>query len=149
MQIPSFHAGRFNGFRIRADKQVQLYLTTVESDAFVLVLEGVEALALTSIKEGNITLDLAIRSGHELTASDIEQLYGMGETPTVEKRFNAAVEKQFQLLEINPSYGAEGLVLFRTWKLQPQSNYRHTRTKRDVWPFWKYRIIRMLVASSH
>jgi hypothetical protein len=123
MQIPSFHDGRFNGFRIGADKLVQLYLTTVERESFVLVLEGVEALTLTSIKEGNIILDLVIRSGHELTASDIEQVYGMGDTPTVvEKRFKAAVEKQFQLLEINPSYGAEGLVLFRTWKLQQQTN---------------------------
>ena len=123
MQIPSFHDGRFNGFRIGADKQVQLYLTTVERESFVLLLEGVEALTLTSIKEGNIILDLVIRSGHELTASDKEQVYGMGDTPTVvEKRFKAAVEKQFQLLEINPSYGAEALVLFRTWKLQRQTD---------------------------
>jgi len=122
MQIPSFHDGRFNGFRIGADKQVQLYLTTVERESFVLVLESVEALTLNDIRQGNI-FDLVIRSGHELTVSDIEYVYGIRNTPTDAGRLlNAAVDKGLQLLEINPSYGAEGMVLFRAWKLQPQSD---------------------------
>jgi hypothetical protein len=123
MQIPSFHDGGFDGFRIGADKQVQLYLTTVKRESFVLTLEGVEVLTLTDIKEGNIILDLVIRSGHELTISDIEYVYGIRDNPTVEGRlFQTAIDKGLQLLEINPSYGAEGRVLFRTWKLQPQSD---------------------------
>jgi hypothetical protein len=123
MQIASFHDGRFNGFRIGADKQVQLYLTTVERESFVLVLEGVEALTLNDIRQGNIILDLVIRSGHELTVFDIEYVHGIRNTPTDAGRLlKAAVDKGFQLLEINPSYGGEGLVLFLTWKLQPQSD---------------------------
>ena len=123
MQIPSFHDGGFDGFKIGPDKQVQLYLTTVKHESFVLVLEGVEVLTLNDVRQGNIIFDLVIRSGHELTVSDIEYVYGIGNTPTDAGRLlNAAVDKGLQLLEINPSYGAEGMALFRTWKLQPQSN---------------------------
>jgi len=123
MQIPSFHDGTFDGFRIGEDKEVQLYLTTVKRESFVLVLEGVEVLILTDIRQGNIILNLVIRSGHELTISDIEQVYGMSDNPKVAGNLlKAAVEKEFQLLEIDPSYGAEGLVLFQTWKLKPQND---------------------------
>lgn len=123
MQIPSFHDSRFNGFRIGADKQVQLYLTTVERESFVLVLAGVDALTLNDVRQGNIIFDLVIRSGHELTVSDIEYVYGIRNTPTDAGRLlQTAIDKGLQLLEINPSYGAEGRVLFRTWKLQPQSD---------------------------
>jgi hypothetical protein len=123
MQIPTFHDGGFEGFKRGSDKQVQLYLTTGERESFVLMLEGVEVLTLTDIREGNIIFDLVIRSGHELTVSDIEYVYGIRNTPTDAGRLlKAAVDKGLQLLEINPSYGAEGMVLFRTWKLQPQSD---------------------------
>ena len=123
MQIPSFHDGGFDGFRMGADKQVQLYLTTGERESFVLLLEDVEVLTLNEIKDGNIIFDLVIRSGHELTVSDIEYVYGIRDNPTVASRLlQTAVDKGLQLLEINPSYGAEGMVLFRTWKLQPQSD---------------------------
>ncbi|HWZ24877.1 MAG TPA: hypothetical protein VN037_06310 [Verrucomicrobiae bacterium] len=44
----------------------------------------------------------------------------MPDNPTVAGNLlKAAVDKGFQLLEINPSDGAEGMILFRTWKLQP------------------------------
>lgn len=123
MQIPSFHDGRFNGFRIGADKQVQLYLTTAGHESFVLVPEGVEALTLNDIRPGNIIPDLVIRGGHELTVSDIEYVHGIRNTPTDAGRLlKAAVDQGLQLLEINPSYGGEGMVLFLTWKLQPQSD---------------------------
>jgi hypothetical protein len=123
MQIPTFQDGGFEGFKRGSDKQVQLYLTTGERESFVLMLEGVEVLTLTDIREGNIIFDLVIRSGHELTVSDIEYVYGIRNTPTDAGRLlKAAVDKGLQLLEINPSYGAEGMVLFRTWKLQPQSD---------------------------
>ena len=95
-------------------------MTTVKRESFVLTLEGVEVLTLTDIKEGNIILNLVIRRDRELTISDIEQPYGMPNNPTVAGNLlKAAADKGFQLLEINPSYGAEGMILFRTWKLQP------------------------------
>jgi len=123
MQLPSFHDGRFDGFRIGANKHVRLYLTTAQSESFGLALEGVEALILLDVRQGNIIFDVVIRTGHELTISDIEYVYGIRNTPTDAGRLlNAAVDKGLQLLEINPSYGAEGMVLFRTWKLQPQSD---------------------------
>jgi hypothetical protein len=118
MQLPSFHDGRFDGFRIGANKHVRLYLTTAQSESFVLALEGVEALILLDVRQGNIIFDVVIRTGH-----DIEYVYRIRNTPTDAGRLlNAAVDKGLQLLEINPSYGAEGMVLFRTWKLQPQSD---------------------------
>ena len=79
-------------------------------------------MSLTGTKQGNIILDLVSRVGSELTISDIEHLYGMPDDPVgVENLLKVAVQKGLRLLEINPSYGAEGLILFRDWKLREQS----------------------------
>jgi hypothetical protein len=62
MRIPNFHDGYFNGIWTGPDKRVQLFLRTVDGQSFVLSLEGVEALAFSDIKQGNIILDLVFRN---------------------------------------------------------------------------------------
>ena len=123
MQIPSFHDdGTFDGLRIRQDKRIQLYLSTGQRESFVLVLDEVQALVLNDVKAGNIILDLVIRKGAEITKSDIEQVYGMIDDSVTNNKLQTAVNGGFQILEINPSYGAEGLSLFKTWSLVPQTD---------------------------
>jgi hypothetical protein len=126
--IPTFHDGYFDGLRIGPNDQVQFFLRTVDELAFVLILEDVKRLVLNDIRQGNIILDLVIRRASELTLSDMKELYGVGqETPQAQSLLNTATERKQQVLEINPSYGAQGLVLFQLWNLsQPVSTPSHS-----------------------
>jgi hypothetical protein len=115
MEIPSFHDGYFDGIWIGPNKLVQFFLRTADQRSFVLILEGVQALTLTDIKQGNIILDLVFRSTQEITHSDMEELYGVAaNTQQVMNLLKTATQRGLQILEINPSYGAQGLVLFQT-----------------------------------
>ena len=98
-----------------------MFLTATDRTAFILELEGVTRLALTEVRQGNIIFDLAVRTADTLTATDIQYAYGMdADSPLVSKTLATAKNDQLQVLEINPSYGAEGIVLFKTWKLTPR-----------------------------
>jgi hypothetical protein len=99
-----------------------LYLSTGQRESFALVLEGVQALVLNDVKAGNIILDLVIRKGAEITKSDIEQLYGVSDDSVTNNKLLIAVNGSFQLLEINPSYGAYGLILFQSWSFSSQTD---------------------------
>lgn len=117
-EIPNFHDGYFDGIWIGPNKAVHCFLRTVQEQSFVLVLEGVQALIIKDLKQGNIILDLVLRSTTEITPSDMEELYGVGPgTPQVTTLLKTATERGLQILEINPSYGAQGLVLFQNWNL--------------------------------
>jgi hypothetical protein len=97
-----------------------MFLRTVDQKSFVLELEGVQRLALSDVKERNIILDLVIRATDELTHTDIETAYGIAtDSPQVARLLATAKEDHLQALEINPSYGAEGTILFRSWKISP------------------------------
>ena len=124
-KIPNFHDGYFDGIWIGPNKLVHCFLRTVTEQSFVLILEGVQALVLTDLKQGNIILDLVFRSTGEITPSDIEELYGVGPgTPQAATLLKSTTERGLQVLEINPTYGAQGLVLFQNWNL----------SQRDVQP---------------
>ena len=122
MKIPSFHDGFFDGIWIGPNKRVQFFLRTANQMSFILSLEGVHALTLTEIKQGNIILDLVFRSPQEMNHSDMKELYDLGDnTPQAMTLLKTATERELQLLEINPSYGAKGLVLFQTWDLSQRA----------------------------
>jgi hypothetical protein len=125
MQIPNFHDGYFDGIWVGPNKLVKVFLRTADRESFVLSLEGVQALTFTDMKQGNIILDLVLRGTKEITRSDIAELYGVGaDTPQGASLMKTATERGLQVLEMNPSYGAQGLALFQTWDL----------TQREVQP---------------
>jgi hypothetical protein len=119
MEIPSFHDGYFDGVWIGPNKLVKFFQRTVNEQSFDLILEGVQSLVLSDVRQGNIILDLVIRSTGEITHSDIEELCGVGpDKPQARSLLKTVTEQELQVLEINPSYGAQGLVLFQTWNLR-------------------------------
>lgn len=119
MNIPNFHDGHFDGLRIGLSKLVNLFLRTQDGKSFTLVLQEVDALTLSEIKEGNIIFDLVFRSAEKLTRSDMAELYGVDvDAPQAADLLTAKREKGFQLLEMNASYGAQGLVLFQTFEIR-------------------------------
>ena len=122
MRLPNFHDGHFDGFHIGPNNQLRLFLRTHEGTSFTLAFHGVDALTLAEIKYGNIVFDLVLRSGLELTAFDIEELFGIKpDTPQATDVLKAKSDAGLQLLEINSSYGAHGLVLFQSMEIHPSS----------------------------
>jgi hypothetical protein len=77
MNLPSFHDGHFDGLRIGPNKMVNLFLRTQGGKSFVVILEAVDRLTLSEIKQGNIILDLVFRSAGELTRADMAELYSV------------------------------------------------------------------------
>jgi hypothetical protein len=119
MNIPNFHDGHFDGLRIGPSKVVNLFLRTQGGKPFILVLQDVDALTLSEIKQGNIILDLVFRSTGELSRSDMAELYSVDvDAPQATDLLMTKREQGFQLLEINASYGAHGLVLFQTFEIR-------------------------------
>jgi|SRR6516162_2538875 len=120
MNIPNFHDGHFDGLRIGPNKELRLFLRTQEGNSFTLALRGVDALALSEVKQDNIVFDLVLRSGMQLTISDIEELFGVeADTPQAADLLKAKRGKEIQLLELSASYGAHGLVLFQSVEILP------------------------------
>jgi hypothetical protein len=122
MNIPNFHDGHFDGLRIGPSKLVSLFLKTQDGKAFTILLQEVDALTLSEVKQGNIILDLVFRSAGDITLSDMAELYSVdADARQAADLLKAKREQGFQLLEINASYGARGLVLFPAFEMQPSS----------------------------
>jgi hypothetical protein len=122
MNMPNFHDGHFDGLRIGASKLVNLFLRTQDGQSFILILQEVDALTFSEIKHGNIILDLVFRGTYELTRSDMAELYGVDvDASLATDLLSAKREQKYQLLEINASYGAQGLVLFQTFEMRPST----------------------------
>ena len=124
MNIPNFHDGYFDGLWIGPNKLIHFFLRTVDGKSFTLALQGVEALTLSEVKEGNIILDLVLRSAREMTSSDVENLYGVdANTEQTAKLLKSTREKELQIMELNPSYGAQGLLLFKTYAIKENGEW--------------------------
>lgn len=119
MNIPPFHDGHFDGLQIGPNKLVNFFLRTQDGRSFILVLQDVDAMTISEIKQGNIILDLVFRNADELTPSDMADLYSVDVgAPLATDLLRAKREKGFKLLEINASYGAQGSVLFQTFEIR-------------------------------
>ena len=122
MNLPSFHDGHFEGLRIHLDKQVEIFLRTQDGRFCTLALQGVDAMTFSEIKQGNIIFDLVLRNNEELTDEDIAELFSVDEgSSKASDLLKAKRDKGFQLLEVNSSYGAHGLVLFQKIEVRPSS----------------------------
>jgi hypothetical protein len=79
--------------------------------------EGIFArlLNICGLRAGNIIFDLVLIAPDKLTVKDIEQAYDLrsGEADKAQQLLGKAQEQGLSGLEINPSYGAEHIVLFR------------------------------------
>ncbi len=126
MNLPNFHDGFFDGFLIGPDKRVNIFLRTVDKQPYILTLKGVDALSISEVKRGNIIFDVVIRRTDEITVSDIQGLYGPDlDSQMASKLLRAKVDQKLQILEINPSYGAQALVAFESFGIKEQSYVDH------------------------
>ncbi|WP_263358908.1 hypothetical protein [Acidicapsa ligni] len=109
-----FHDGWLDGLLID-QKSVQVFLSTEERQPFLVVANGVVALAADGFKAGNIVFEVVTRQKEELTLQDITRAYGLAEGATgqdqAQKLLAKALEQNLIVLEINPSYGASCVLL--------------------------------------
>lgn len=114
--LPNLHDGFFDGLWLSPDKGARLFVRTVRGERSTIVLTEVEALNISDLRGGNVILDVAVIAPEKLTVADIEQLYDLkhDQIETSRRLLSNAQLQGLSALEINPSYGAEGKVLFRS-----------------------------------
>jgi hypothetical protein len=119
-----FYDGFLEGVRTDKDtKVVHVYLSTDEKVRTTAVLSGVLKLRAEGFREGNIILDVSTRDFDEITSADIAELYGLDPNhepkPWERKLMDEIRERQLQILEVNPSYGGQCLILAQTIEFVP------------------------------
>ena len=114
--LPNLHDGFFDGVWLSADKQARFFVRTVTGERSTIILTDVKALNICGLRAGNIIFDLSLIAPNKLTVEEIEQAYdlGSGEVEKAAQVLGRVREQGFSGLEINSSYGAEGIVIFRT-----------------------------------
>lgn len=114
-ELPNLHDGFFDGVLVFKDKTARFFVRTVDGERSTIVLTDVEALNIGNIRDGNIILDVVVVVPSAVTVEHIEQAYDLQqEQKDMSRRLlQGAKQKELSALEINPSYGAQGTVLFR------------------------------------
>jgi hypothetical protein len=120
--LPDLHDGFFDGAWVSADKGARVFVRTEVGERSTIVLSGVEALNITDLRGGNIIFDLVLIASDRLTVKHIEQAYALqsGDGEKSCRLLSNAQEQGLSALEINYSYGAEGIVLFRAVDIVPE-----------------------------
>ncbi len=119
MDRPNFHDGYFDGFRIDSGDAVTIFLRTGSQGRFELPLHGVGRAAISGARRENIILDLVLKNARDATLSDVGELFDINQRMGgAEQLLESTREKQLQILELNPSYGAQGLFLFASFDLR-------------------------------
>lgn len=115
-----FHDGRLDGLLIQ-ERFVQVFLSTESKEPFVLAATGVVVLTANGFKTGNIIFEVLTKQSTEIMLQDIVDVYELSAVDTSsdqgEELLRKAQVKQLILLEINPSYGANCLILAETVEL--------------------------------
>jgi hypothetical protein len=122
MTLPDLHDGFFDGLWLSADKRARFFVRTVTGERSTIILTDVEALNICGLRAGNIIFDLALIAPDKLAVKDIEQAYDLktGEVEKASQLLRKAQEQGLAGLEINPSYGAEGVAIFRAVSTVPE-----------------------------
>jgi len=81
----------------------------------------VERLNTLNFMAGNIILDVVLVERDKLTIAHIDQIYQLQPTQAelAQQLLGKAQQRGLLALEINPSYGAECVVLFRAAEVLP------------------------------
>jgi hypothetical protein len=107
---------------LRPNKTVDLFLSAGDQRSYILSLEGVRALTPSGMKTGNIIVDLVFRSAKEVTPLDVKELYDVSaNSDQAVKLLDSTRTSNLQILELNPSYGAQRLFLFQSFEISEQT----------------------------
>jgi hypothetical protein len=120
--LPNLHDGFFDGVWLSADKHARFFVRTVSGERSTIILTDVKALNICGLRAGNIIFDLLLIAPNKLTVKEIEQAYDLesGEVEKTAQLLGRVQEQGLSGLEINSSYGAEGIVICRTVAIVPE-----------------------------
>jgi len=120
--LPNLHDGFFDGVWLSPDKQARFFVRTVKGERSTIILTDVKALNICGLRAGNIIFDLVLIAPNKLTVKEIEQAYDLesGEVEKAAQQLGRVQEQGLSGLEINSSYGAEGIVICRTVAIVPE-----------------------------
>jgi len=119
--LPNLHDGFFDGLYLFSDRRASLLVRTVTGERSTIALTDVEALNIRGLRAGNIIFDLVLIEPENLNLKDIERAYDLnGDAEKARLLLRKAQEAGLSGLEINASYGAEGISLFRTFRTLPE-----------------------------
>jgi hypothetical protein len=118
-EFDQFHDGYLDGLLIQGG-DVHLFLRTEGGQKFVVEASGVSSLRVDGFRQGNIILDVLIRSGDEITVHDIIGLYEFKEEAKALTKLEEVRRKNLVVLEINPSYGATCTISAESVELVPR-----------------------------
>ena len=99
---------------IPADKTVYLFVRTLESERFTIVLRGVEAMHIWNVRAGSSILDMNVLDSAQLTEEHITSAYQLSDVEKDKQITRALVfakEAHLKVFEMIPSYGAECVAL--------------------------------------
>ena len=117
--LPDLHDGFFDGLCLSDDKRAHLFVRTVTGERSTFALKGVDALNFNHLKAGNIIFDVVLSSPNDLTDSAVTEAYEPATSHELENLSKRAKQQGLHLLTFNPSYGAQGVVLFRSMEVVP------------------------------
>jgi len=116
-ELSVFHDGYLDGFLI-SESSVLFFLSTMEKQAYVLIAKGVERMKADGFRQGNIIFDVLARRADQLSIGDVRSLYDTLDGEVGERQTRTIWERLTQegrvMLEINPSYGCECLLIAQT-----------------------------------
>jgi hypothetical protein len=118
--LADFHDGYVDGVLL-SPTDVRILLRTVEGKRFTLLLNGIEALQVNDLKEGNIIFEVKVLELAELDSSFIFEVYGYSDylkkTFVLNEWLDKAVQKGLKGIEITPSHGCTVLATFKDYSL--------------------------------
>ena len=119
MVIPNLHDGYFDGVWLSESKDARLFVRSVTGERSTIVLSGVEAMNIRNLRAGNIILDLVLVSHDALTAEHLAEAHDLQGThrAKADELRDRARQQRLSAIEVNPSYGAQGIVIFRTGEI--------------------------------
>lgn len=126
MMFNQFHDGFYNGLLINGDS-LDVFVSTVENERFVICATGLVALLSGEIKAGNIIFDVEIRKAEEMYLEDIREVHGFPQSEQGDKwaegNLLTARADELSLLLIGPSYGGNCFALAKSFTLVTESEW--------------------------
>ena len=115
MVIPDLHDGYFDGVWLSDNKDGRLFVRAISGERWTIALSGVAAMNFRNLRAGNVIFELNLVSPGNLTSAQVIWAYDLSDSRKQEadRLLDQAKQKYFSAIEIVPSYGAEGVVLFQ------------------------------------
>ena len=119
-EFPTFHDGFLDGL-CRQDKALYLFLREYSGQQSTILLKDVERANITNFRFGNIIFEVLLLDSDMLSIAHMNELYDLqlGDADKAQELLKAARAGGLWGLEINPSYEAECLFLFRALQILP------------------------------